>query len=157
MKCDRPPAREATEAQRRHAKAGNASGGGKHQALGEQLAHQPRAAGAERRPDADFALPCGGAREQEIGDIDARDEQHQQHGADQHEQRRPNLADHQLLQRKDHHGTGGIALRLFFLQLGVDPAHLAVGLIERDAVAQPPDRVGRAAARAARICCGVML
>ena len=36
-----------------------------------------RAPGAEREPDAEFLLPRGGARQQQIGDIGANDQQHQ--------------------------------------------------------------------------------
>ena len=41
-----------------------------------QLTDQPPPAGAERGPHADFALARAGAREQQVGDVRARDQQH---------------------------------------------------------------------------------
>ena len=48
-------------------------------ALGQQLADDAPAAGAEREPDRDLAPPRRGRRQQQVGDVGARD---QQHGAD---------------------------------------------------------------------------
>ena len=48
-----------------------------HQALGEQLTDQPAAARADRQADADLLLPARGARQQHVGDVRARDQQHQ--------------------------------------------------------------------------------
>ena len=80
-------------AQRRDAQPGDAAGGGEHQAFGQHLAHQPAALGAQRGAQADLALARGAARQQQVGDVDAGDEQHQRDRADQREQRRPELAD----------------------------------------------------------------
>ena len=57
------------------------------QALDQQLARDEPARRAERQPDAQLALPRGGLREQEIGHVRARDEQHHRDDAEQHEQR----------------------------------------------------------------------
>ena len=62
---------------------------GQHQALREQLAQDPPAAGAEGGPDRHLALAHRGAREEQAGDVDARHEQHERHGPQQDHQARP--------------------------------------------------------------------
>ena len=42
-------------------------------ALGEELADDPKPSGAQTQPQRDFAAPRGGARQEEVGDIGARD------------------------------------------------------------------------------------
>ena len=62
-------------------------------AFGQQLPHQPLPAGAERGADRDFLLPPGGARQQQVRDVRAGDQQHQRHRAEQHEHRAAHVAD----------------------------------------------------------------
>ena len=45
-------------------------------------------AGAERRADGELALPRGGLREQQVRDVDARDQQDECDGAEQRDERR---------------------------------------------------------------------
>ena len=57
-------------------------------ALGEQLPDQPAAAGAEREPHRELALPRRGPRQQQVGDVRAGDQQHRAHRpAEQHRDR----------------------------------------------------------------------
>ena len=53
--------------------------------------------GAQRRPHRDFLLPVGRARQQHVGDISARNQQYKPDRAQQHKQRRLDLADNILL------------------------------------------------------------
>ena len=46
------------------------------QSFGEQLLHEPAPARSDRQADRDLAPAHAGAREQQAGDVDARDEQH---------------------------------------------------------------------------------
>ena len=71
--------------------------------LGEQLARDPRAAAADRRPDGELALAREAAREQEIGDVRARDDQHQRDGDGQDRQRRPRRSGDVVRQRAGVH------------------------------------------------------
>ena len=57
------------------------------QAFGEELPQEARAGCAERHPNGNFALPRGGAREQQVADVRARDQQHEQDDAEQDAQR----------------------------------------------------------------------
>ena len=72
--------------------AGEAAEQREHQVLGQHLTHQPAAAGAERRTHGQLLLAMAAAREQQVGDVGARDQQHQRHGAEQDHHRRPRHA-----------------------------------------------------------------
>ena len=78
--------------------AQDASDDGQQQALGEELADEPSPARAEREPDGDFAGSPRRANEQKVGDVRARDEQHEAHGRKQHEQTLTNVAHHLQMQ-----------------------------------------------------------
>ena len=58
-----------------------------HDALDQQLADEPPAAGAQAEADGDLLLPRGGAGHQQVGDVRAGDQQHQADHAHQHHQR----------------------------------------------------------------------
>ena len=68
-------------------------------ALGEQLADQAAATGAERGPHGDLALARRRAREQQVRDVHARDQQHEADGAEQQPERASQVADHRFVQR----------------------------------------------------------
>ena len=69
----------------------------KQQALGHQLPDDPRPAGADGHAHGELPLPRGGARQQQIGDVGASDQQNQPHDGHQGEQRgailRPHLGE----------------------------------------------------------------
>ena len=69
---------QAAMTQRRDAQPRDAAGGREHQAFGEHLAHQPAASCAKRRSHAELALARGAPRQQQIRDVDAGHEQHEQ-------------------------------------------------------------------------------
>src|ERR1035438_5845446 len=50
---------------------------GHHHALGEQLAHDTRPAGAQREAYSDFLSAAGGAGQHHVGNVGARDQHHQ--------------------------------------------------------------------------------
>ena len=64
----RPPADDET---------GGRSKRRQRQPLDQQLPHDPRAAAAQRLPDRDLPAAGGSAREQQVGEIEAGDDQHQ--------------------------------------------------------------------------------
>ena len=65
----------------------------KHETLGEELAHKPAATGAKRRANRELTRAHRSAREQQIRDVDARDEQDQPDGAEQHQESLATVAD----------------------------------------------------------------
>ncbi len=80
-----------------------------HHALGQELADQPRPAGAEGRAERHLAPAGGGTGELEVGDVGAGDAQDQRHEPQQDQQRRPDLADQEIAERLEtdpHPGVG---------------------------------------------------
>jgi hypothetical protein len=61
-------------------------------ALGEQLSCDPRPCGAKRQTNGELPLPCRRARQLQVRDVDAGDEQHEEHRADEQQGRGPDLA-----------------------------------------------------------------
>ena len=86
---------QSDDAERR---AERAAGQREHDAFGHELAQQPPAAGAKRGADRVLLLPRLGAREQQVGQVGAGDEQDEAHGALQHPQRGADAADDVVLQ-----------------------------------------------------------
>ena len=70
-----------------------------HEPLGQHLAHDPPLPRAERRADRELAVAAGGAHQQQVGDVRAGDEQHEQDAALQHVQRRADIADQLVADR----------------------------------------------------------
>ena len=64
------------QAPERQRETDNRTGGRQQDALGEELAYQPRASGAERGANRELALAGNGAREQQVRDVRARQQQH---------------------------------------------------------------------------------
>ena len=73
-------AREQRKRQRAPGHAERAARAAQHHALGQQLSNQPAAPGAERRAHSHFARAVHRAREQQIRDVRAGDQQHEPDG-----------------------------------------------------------------------------
>jgi hypothetical protein len=118
-----------------------------HQALGEELAHEPQAAPAHGGADRDFAVARGGAGEQQVRDVGATDQQHEAHRAEQHEQRGPYLPHHSLRQR-DALGLpaerGWIVVRVALREPAGQRQELGLELVDRGAGLEPADEVEHA-------------
>ena len=72
---------------------------------------EPAAAGADRRAQRHFALACRAAREQQVGDVGARDEQHARHRAEQDQDRGAHAPDDVLLIALDEDAVAALARR----------------------------------------------
>ena len=70
----------------------NAAGRGKEQRLGERLADDAHAPGADGQADGGFAAPCFCARQHQVGDIRAGNDQHEPDQAHQDHERRRQVA-----------------------------------------------------------------
>lgn len=95
-------------------------------------------AGAQRKTDRDLARSSGTAGQQQVGEVGTGDQQHQAGGAEQHQQRRPDLADHRLME------WGDDSTRPSFVAVGIglgETGHDRTGLGDRsvdgDARGQP--------------------
>ena len=134
-------AREAAQPVRDDQPAGRA-GTGEQQRFDEQQAHQTRSPGAERRTQRDLARSAQSAREQQVRDVRAGDQQHDERDAGQPAHDRDfRRLDASVVRRdrRDRHST----LRDVRLGAGVgalmDRRQLFGGLRERDARLQPAD------------------
>ena len=108
-----------------------------HRAFGQQLAHDAAPAGAERGADGDFASTGGAAREQQVRDVAARDQQHESDGAQQDEQTRSIAAD-ELLAKRLHRVAelAGVAWEVVAQPHG-DGLELLQRLLDRGAAREP--------------------
>ncbi len=70
----------------------------KHQALRQQLPHQPATPSAQSRAHGKFLAARSPSRQQQIRKIHAHDQQNQAHRAPQHNQRPPQFSAHVVLQ-----------------------------------------------------------
>ena len=110
---------------------------GEQHALDEQLPDDPPPARAERDADGDFARPVGRARQQQVGDVGAGDEQHERDRAHQRPEHRLDLrADDEVEERRDLRRDVLVAVLVLIRKLRGDVLHLAAGLLERGAVGQ---------------------
>ena len=90
-----PPARKlasSAAAQLANNRPRPAPSDGEHGAFRQQLPDDPGAAGAYREPQRDFGTPRAGARQQQVRDVRAADEQHQRNDGHDDEQRPRQLA-----------------------------------------------------------------
>ncbi len=111
-----------------------------HAAFRDQLAQQPRAAGAERRAHRDLAAPRLRPRDQQIGDVRARDQQHERDRRHQRQQDRPQRADQLDVERTHLDAALFVRLRILAFELARDAVELALRRVHRDAGLQPRQR-----------------
>ena len=71
----------------------------KDEGFAEQNLEEAQPSGAERRADADVALPRGRPAQDQVGDVGAGDEQHESYGAEQDQERTSDLSQQFLPQR----------------------------------------------------------
>ena len=137
----RPGGAAASSAATVHPREQQAEGranGRQQQAFGEQLANQAPPPGAERRADRDFPSRPG-AREQEVGDVRAGDEQHDQDRGGEHLQRAADVAHEQLLERDQTDVPLRSILDRDVGQRGEGGFERGTRLLDGDVRFQPPD------------------
>ena len=100
------------------------------------MAHEPLPAGSERDADGDLLLARRRAREQQVRDVRARDEQDERHGAHHDQHRASHVADDGFDERHDVDREGSVALVLVPNPRG-DGGDVGVRLRHRHARFQP--------------------
>lgn len=95
----RAPGDDRGDERAREHETGRRRGEREHEALGQQLADDARLASAERGAYGDLARPRRAAREQQVGDVAAGDQQHQADRRQQRQQTLPDVADELLDER----------------------------------------------------------
>ncbi len=118
------------DARQQHAERNSACGD--HRAFGQHLAHQPPAARAKSRADGKLALLERRADQQQVGDVDAGDQQQKRGRAHQRQNRGPRLGDDALLHRLQTDVIiGGLFQPIFFAQIRGDAFRLGLRAFQR--------------------------
>ena len=113
-------------------------------ALGQQLAHDAHPVGADRHTHGELAAARDAVRQQQTGDVGARDEEQQRDRADHRAQHAGRFADDRLA-RRNHRDAPLLLLREFAAQRRRDIMQLAIGRRDRDPVAHARDGEQRVA------------
>ena len=121
---------EQSHAPRRQAETQNAAQDREQHALDEQLPDDAPAAGAQGDTHRDFARSLGGTRQQQIGHVRARDQQHERDGAHQREEDQLDLrAGHAIVERHDARAHVFVGRRVFLHQPLCDVLELGSSLL----------------------------
>ena len=109
-----------------------------HERLGDDLADEDGAIGAERRPDRQLLAPRGGSPEHQVAEVGAGDQQHEADRCEQDHERTLDVAHELTVERNDVDAEALIG-RVGLFEAGGDPGHLGLGLFHRDPGLQPAD------------------
>ena len=140
--------RDRIERDRGEREAADAAEDGDHGALRQQLAQQAAASAAYRHPHRELRGAPRAAGQHQVGDVDARDQQDEQHRALEQQQRRLHRFDLARLQRDDARADVRVRARVLLGQPGRDGVHLCPRFLERHVRTQPSDHVPPAVAAA---------
>src|SRR5947209_3934572 len=117
---------------------------GEQKAFGQKLADQPFTGSTHRKPNGNFALTLGSTRQQQIGDVRARNQQHQSYNPTHHNSGFDPCTT--LLQRNNcvidghqEHTPATIFLGVFTYQFIIQLAHGQLGLAKTHTRLQPSD------------------
>ena len=129
--------------------------GGKHDAFGEQLSHDPSGTRSKRRANGHLSRARGAARQRKAGDVGSGDQEHAKHGAAEHPQCQSRLgSDHVKTQWDDADAPVPFGRRQLIVEAAGDGAHLRLGLVERHGRSKSSDdepRLSAAHAAAGRV------
>jgi hypothetical protein len=114
-------------------------------AFDEQLPDKPPSAGAKRAPHGHLLGARRATRQEQVRDVDARDEQHDQDRGGEETYGSAHIADEVLAQRQDVHAASTIRSRLFDLNLRGHGVELGTGSFERRAWRKASDHLPVAA------------
>ena len=95
-------------AQKKNGKSGDSAKQEEQQTLGEKLADEARSFRSHRLANRDLTPSCAGPGKQEIGDVDATDQEDQSYRAEQQNERLANAANHGFAERNQAHGPCGL-------------------------------------------------
>ena len=110
-----------------------------HQALAQELTHQPARAGAERGSRHDLLGPRHGARQQQVGDVGAGSAEHQADGDEQQPERALDDPEDLALQRRHLHPDRPVPPRRRHVEPLFERVELGVGRRRGHARTEPGD------------------
>ena len=99
-----------------------------HQTFSHQLTRDAAPAGTKRTADRKVALPLGGVREQQVGNVGTCHQEDQPDRAEQQEQGGADVSDEKLPQRQEGDADTGVGLRVLLREARADSAHFMLGL-----------------------------
>ena len=113
-----------------------------HRRLRQELPHEPPAPRAERLADRDLAVARGRARQQQVGDVRARDEHDEADGAEEDVERRLHVAHRVVLQRRHAGAHVLVGVGILRRERAGDAADLGVRLLHgvTDGFSRPTTR-----------------
>ena len=129
-----PPEREKQSA--------DAANSRQKHAFDEQLPDDSAAARPERGAEGHFLPPNGGAGEEEVGDIRARDQEYAADGAEQDIKSARDFAHHVLAQGSRPGAEAGVGFRILPREPGRDGSQLSIGLRDANAWLETADPAG---------------
>jgi len=137
----------------RQREAACTTGAAEHEGFGEELPDEPRAARAERGAHGNFARAPARARKQQVGDIHARDQQHERNGGEHHEERRTDVVHDPVVQQRQAYHAIAVRGRIVARQTIGDDGHRVGRCPQIDARLQTGDDAEplRAALRVAEV------
>ncbi len=123
-----------------------------HHAFDQHLPHQAPLPGPEARADRELPSTPAGAHEQQVGNVRAGDEQHEQHPCLQHEERLAGIPDELLAYRAGEAGKAArfqeVGRRQTFHVARNDSLELRVHLVERGSRTEPGNHLAELVAPA---------
>jgi len=138
---DRRPAHERRDRAVGDREAARGADRRQHQALGQQLPDDAAGRGAERLPHRDLRAAAGAAREQQVGEVDARDQQDAADGGEQHQQRAARVADQGVELRRDADAALPVVDRELAGERRLDDVEVGLRRLHRRRRAQASDRL----------------
>ena len=144
----RPPVRQAAHRQLRQQHARQRRDRREQQRFGEELSDNPAAVRTEGRPDRELVLARRAARQQQVGDIDARNQEHGKHGSGEQADRRPHIANQMFANGNDRGAHAFVRAWILGLDLRPTGVHLRLRRAEAHAVFQAADDLPIATGRA---------
>ena len=125
-----------------------------HQAFGQQLADDAPPPGAERGAHRELARPRAGARQQQVRDVGAADQQHESDDAEkQHRRHLEIAADHRVVHRLEPHAAALVGLRELTGQPVGHRRQIGLRGADADAGLHPADHLQHVRARAPAAAC----
>jgi hypothetical protein len=132
---------------------------GQRDALGEQLTHEARPSRAHGHAHGHLLGPPLGSREQEVGDVRAGDEEHEENGRHEEEHLDPDIGQHVVgegrrLQRMEL-GVEAVCRSIFLAGPRDDPIEIGLGALERRPLAQSRHEVEEVTAAGVDVVRGI--
>ena len=103
------------------------------------MPHDARLRGSQCAADGKFTATRRGARQEQVGDVRAGDQQHKSHGSEQYQERRADIAYQIVVQRNGVDPMVLVVLGILAGQAGGNGVEFRLRLLRRDTLLQATD------------------